>query len=81
MVEVGAPTGNTVALDKRSGRQRWASRNTDEAGHTAGPVPITVEGVQCVVVLTLRNFVLIQLAIIALGALPKSLWTSFRAQQ
>ena len=60
VVEVGAPTGNTVALDKRSGRQRWASRNTDEAGHTAGPVPITVEGVQCVVVLTLRNLVVIR---------------------
>ncbi len=57
IVEVGAKTGNLVAFDKRSGRELWQSANRDEAGHTGGPVPIVVEGVPCVAVLTLRNLV------------------------
>ena len=57
IVEVGGRTGNLVAFDKRTGRERWASQNRDEAGHTGGPVPITVEQVPCVAVLTLRNLV------------------------
>jgi len=52
IVEVGAKSGNLVALDKRSGRQLWASENKDPAGHTGGPVPLTVEGAACVAVLT-----------------------------
>lgn len=55
LVEVGGKTGNLVAFDTRTGRQLWESENLDEAGHTGGPVPITVQGVPCVAVLTLRN--------------------------
>ena len=57
IVEVGSPSANLVAFDKRTGRELWKSENRDEAGHTGGPVPITVEGVPCVAVLTLRNLV------------------------
>ena len=57
IVEVGGKSGNLVALDKRNGRELWHSENRDEAGHTGGPVPITVEGVPCLAVLTLRNLV------------------------
>lgn len=57
IVEVGSRTGNLVAFDQRSGRELWRSENLDEAGHTGGPVPITVQGIPCVAVLTLRNLV------------------------
>lgn len=57
IVEVGGKSGNLVAFDKRTGRELWTSQNRDEAGHTGGPVPITVEGLPCVAVLTLRNLV------------------------
>ncbi len=57
IVEVGGKTGNLVSFDKRTGRELWKSENHDEAGHTGGPVPIIVQGVPCVAVLTLRNLV------------------------
>lgn len=57
IVEVGSTTGNLVSLDKRTGRELWQSQSHDEAGHTGGPVPITVQNVPCVAVLTLRNLV------------------------
>ena len=57
IVEVGGNQGNLVAFNKRDGRELWTSENRDEAGHTGGPVPITVQGVPCVAVLTLRNLV------------------------
>ena len=62
IVEVGGRTGNLVAFDKRTGRERWTSQNRDEAGHTGGPIPITVEQVPCVAVLTLRNLVVTRIA-------------------
>ena len=61
LVEAGSARGTLVALDKRTGKEAWASELADEAGHTAGPVPITVEGVSCVAVLTLRNLAVIRL--------------------
>lgn len=61
IVEVGATSGTLMAFDKRTGKQQWVSECKDEAGHTGGPVPITVEGVPCVAVLTLRNLVVVRL--------------------
>lgn len=61
LVEAGSARGTLVALDKRTGKEVWASELADEAGHTAGPVPITVEGVPCAAVLTLRNLAVIRL--------------------
>lgn len=61
LVEVGSPRGTLVAFDKRTGKEVWVSELTDEAGHTAGPVPMTVEGVPCVAILTLRHLAVIRL--------------------
>jgi outer membrane protein assembly factor BamB len=61
LVEAGAATGTLVALDKRTGKPAWASELADVAGHTAGPVPMTVEGVPCAAVLTLRHLAVIRL--------------------
>lgn len=61
LVEVGAKAGNLVAFDKRSGKQLWTSECRDEAGHTGGPVPITVQGKPCVAILTIRNLVVVRL--------------------
>ena len=57
IVEVGSSQGNVVVFDTQTGRELRRSQNRDEAGHTGGPVPIVVEGTQCVAVLTLRNLV------------------------
>jgi outer membrane protein assembly factor BamB len=61
LVEVGAGAGNLIAFDKTTGRQQWASACRDEAGHSGGPVPMTVDGIPCAVVLTLRNLVVTRL--------------------
>lgn len=57
IVEVGGSRGNLVAFDLKSGRELWTSQNRDEAGHTGGPVPMSVGSIPCVAVLTLRNLV------------------------
>ena len=55
IVEAGSPEGSLVALNKRTGERLWASECTDEAGHTGSIVPLNVEGITCVAVLTLRR--------------------------
>ena len=60
LVEVGAPTGTVMGLDKKSGRQVWASQYDGPAGHTGGLVPITVDGADCIAVLTLRELVVMR---------------------
>lgn len=50
IVEVGATTGCLVGFDKQTGETRWQSQSKSPAGHTGGPVPITVQGVPCVAV-------------------------------
>lgn len=57
IVEVGGNKGNLVAFDIQNGHELWHSESLDEAGHTGGPVPIEVDGIPCVAVLTLRNLV------------------------
>lgn len=77
IVEVGGKTGNLVAFDPKSGKEVWASENGDEAGHTAGPVPMTVEGIDCVAVLTLRNLVVTRLDDAHVGqTVAKFPWTT-----
>jgi outer membrane protein assembly factor BamB len=61
IVEVGADEGNLMAFDKRSGQRRWVSQSKDQAGHTGGPVPMTVEGKPCVAVLTLRHLLVVRI--------------------
>ncbi len=55
IVEVGSPDGNLMAFALNDGRRLWKSESTDPAGHSGGPVPITVEGRQGVAVLTLHG--------------------------
>ncbi len=52
LVEVGDDTGSLMAFDKATGKLIWKSQATGPAGHNGGPVPITVEGVPCVALLT-----------------------------
>jgi outer membrane protein assembly factor BamB len=62
LVEVGSTTrGSVIAFDKKTGKEVWASELKDEAGHTGGMSPITVEDVPCVAVLTQRNLAVIRL--------------------
>ncbi len=61
LVEVGGPTGTFVAFDKANGKEAWRSDLADEAGHTGGPAPMTIEGIPCVAVLTQRNLAVIRL--------------------
>jgi len=61
IVEVGSDQGSLVAYDKRSGERVWLSQCTDPAGHSGGLVPLTVEGVPCVAVLTLSRLVVVRL--------------------
>jgi outer membrane protein assembly factor BamB len=61
LVQVGAAEGNLVAFDKRTGKRAWVSECKDPAGHTGGLALMTVEGVPCVAVLTLKNLVVMRL--------------------
>jgi len=61
LVEIGSSRGTLIAFDKKTGKEAWASELKDEAGHNAGPVPMIVEGVPCVAMLTQRNLAVIRL--------------------
>jgi outer membrane protein assembly factor BamB len=57
LVEVGSKQGNLVAFARQTGKQLWVSENKDPAGHNAGPVPMTLSGVPCVALLTIKGLV------------------------
>ncbi len=61
LVEVGAPAGSLVALDKRTGGQLWAAAARSPAGHSGGPVPMQVQGAPCAVLLTLEGLLVVRL--------------------
>ena len=61
IVEVGGREGTLMAFDKRTGEALWGSACRDPAGHTGGPVPMTVEGIPCVCVLTLYRLLVARL--------------------
>ena len=61
IAEVGDDEGNLMAFSKRTGMRQWTSRSNDPAGHTGGLVPIVVEGLPCVTVLTIRNLLVARL--------------------
>ncbi|MCI0682043.1 MAG: PQQ-binding-like beta-propeller repeat protein [Gemmataceae bacterium] len=52
LVEVGAAEGTVIAFDKGAGREAWRSELKEPAGHTGSVVPMTMEGVPCLAVLT-----------------------------
>jgi outer membrane protein assembly factor BamB len=61
IAEVGDDEGNLFAFDKRTGRRAWTSACKDPAGHTGGPVPIKVDGIPCVAVLTIHQLLVARL--------------------
>jgi outer membrane protein assembly factor BamB len=61
IAEVGDDQGNLMAFSKRTGEHQWSSQSHDPAGHTGGIVPITVDGLPCVAVLTIRNLLVARL--------------------
>ena len=61
IVEVGGDAGTLIGFDKRTGDVAWTSELSDPAGHTAGPVPVWVDGKPCVAILTLHHLAVVQL--------------------
>lgn len=61
VAEVGDDEGNLFAFDKRTGKRVWTSESKDPAGHTGGLVPMNVDDIPCVVVLTIRNLLVARL--------------------
>lgn len=58
IAEVGDNEGNLMGFSKLDGKRLWTSQSKDPAGHTGGIVPINVDGVPCVAVLTIRNLLI-----------------------
>jgi outer membrane protein assembly factor BamB len=61
IAEVGDDKGNLIAFAKRTGEQVWTSQSKDPAGHTGGLVPLVIENIPCVAVLTIRNLLVARL--------------------
>ncbi len=61
IVEAGADEGTLLALDKTTGKQVWQSEAKGPAGHTGGVVPILVESVPCVAVMTFQGLLVTRL--------------------
>jgi outer membrane protein assembly factor BamB len=60
IIEAGGERGTVVAFDKRTGIHEWESEHRGFAGHTGSVVPLTVEGVPCLAVLTLRELLVLR---------------------
>jgi len=61
IVEVGDDEGALMGFDKKTGERRWVSESKVAAGHSGGPVPLTVEGVPCVAAYTLQGLLVARL--------------------
>jgi outer membrane protein assembly factor BamB len=61
IAEVGDDEGNLMAFSKKDGTRVWTSESKDPAGHTGGIVPMIVDGLPCVAVLTIRNLLVARL--------------------
>lgn len=56
VVEVGDENaGNIMGFDKRTGARVWMSEDRHDAGHSCGPVLVTVGGVPCLASFTLEG--------------------------
>jgi len=60
LVAVGGKAGLVVALNKRTGKQRWASNHKDFASSCGGISPVRVNDIPCIVVLSLEHLVVIR---------------------
>jgi outer membrane protein assembly factor BamB len=61
IVEAGAESGTLAGFEAATGKLVWQSEADTPAGHTGGPVPITVEGVPCVLVHAFEGLVVTRL--------------------
>ncbi len=61
IVEVGAANGTVIAFRKDTGVEAWKSRVTVPAGHTGGLVPITVDSIPCLAVMTFQGLLVLRL--------------------
>ncbi len=61
LVEVGAPEGNLMAFDKRTGQRLWVSECKDATGQTGGASLMTVSGIPCVAVFTISHLAVVRL--------------------
>jgi len=61
LVQAGSSEGTLLAFDKRTGKRLWTSQHKAPAGHCGGMVPMTVEGLPCVAMLTLDELVIVRL--------------------
>jgi outer membrane protein assembly factor BamB len=61
VVLVGAKDGTVMAFDKATGTRTWVSECRDPAGHAGGMAPLSVEGVACLAVMTIRNLLVLRL--------------------
>lgn len=52
LVEVGAKDGTIMAFNKQTGEHVWSSEAQGPAGHAGGLVPIQVQSIPCVAVMT-----------------------------
>jgi len=60
VVEVGEGAGTVMAFDKKTGKRRWRSACAEPAGHSGGPVPITLDGLPCLATLALSKLVILR---------------------
>jgi len=60
IVEVGSDEGTVMAFNKMTGQRQWRSSCVEPAGHTSGPVSLTVQGISCLANLTLRKLVVMR---------------------
>jgi outer membrane protein assembly factor BamB len=66
ILEVGSSQGDIMAFDKKTGGSPvgtpiWKSKMIDFAGHTGGLIPINIDGIPCISVLSLRNYMVVRL--------------------
>ncbi|WP_166821863.1 outer membrane protein assembly factor BamB family protein [Thalassoroseus pseudoceratinae] len=61
IIEVGSEDGLVMAFQKSTGKQVWTSDANGPAGHTGGPVPITVQNIPCIAVLSCYHLYIIRI--------------------
>ncbi len=61
IVEVGDDEGTVMAFDKKTGQRRWKSECNEFAGHSGGPIALTIDGVKCLATFTLKKLVIMRI--------------------
>ena len=61
IVEVGDDEGNLMAFSKKTGKRVWTSESKHPAGHSGGLSLMTVDGIPCIAVMTIRNLLVARL--------------------